>query len=262
MDDVIDLERYPLQAPESPAYAVLVGSCQRALAEHGMVNLDGFVRPDAVRRAAAELRPLSARASYNHRRSHNVYFLDRVEDLAANHPALTRFETSSQTLCDDQLGGTLVHRIYEWLPLLKFLARVMQVPELHLMQDPLARANVMEYRPGEALNWHFDRCRYTTTLLVQAAEHGGEFEYASALRSDTDPNYDGVGKLLLGDRSRVQVNPLAAGTLNVFAGKNTLHRVSTVEGSRSRFVAVFSYYERPGLLFSDSERIGFYGRAR
>ena len=26
-------------------------------------------------------------------------------------------------------------------------------------------------------------------------------------------------------------------------------------------IAVFSYYERPGVLFSEEERIGFYGRA-
>jgi hypothetical protein len=34
----------------------------------------------------------------------------------------------------------------------------------------------MDYRPGEALNWHFDRSQFTTTLLIQAPEQGGEFE--------------------------------------------------------------------------------------
>jgi hypothetical protein len=57
------------------------------------------------------------------------------------------------------------------------------------------------------------------------------------------------------------VNPLTEGTLNVFAGKNSLHRVSTVQGPRSRLIAVFSYYERPGVLFSEKERLGFYGRS-
>jgi hypothetical protein len=54
---------------------------------------------------------------------------------------------------------------------------------------------------------------------------------------------------------------LAAGTLNVFAGKNTAHRVTPVRGARSRVVAVFSYYDNPGVTFSSAERIGFYGRA-
>lgn len=34
-----------------------------------------------------------------------------------------------------------------------------------------------------------------------------------------------------------------------------------VRGTRSRMVAVFSYYERPGVVFGESERMGFYGRA-
>jgi hypothetical protein len=33
-----------------------------------------------------------------------------------------------------------------------------------------------------------------------------------------------------------------------------------VVGDRDRIVAVFSYYERPGVMFSAEERIGFYGR--
>lgn len=54
---------------------------------------------------------------------------------------------------------------------------------------------------------------------------------------------------------------LRPGTLNVFRGKHTAHRVTPVEGSRERMVAVFSYYEQPGVLFSAEERTGFYGRA-
>jgi hypothetical protein len=52
-----------------------------------------------------------------------------------------------------------------------------------------------------------------------------------------------------------------AGTLNVFRGKNTAHRVTPVAGPVDRIIAVFSYYETPGVRFSDEERIGFYGRA-
>jgi hypothetical protein len=121
--------------------------------------------------------------------------------------------------------------------------------------------NVINYKPGETLNWHFDRSLFTTTLLIQAPDAGGEFEYRGNLRGDQDPNYDGVARLLGGADPGIRVNPLAAGTLNVFAGKNTLHRVSTVRGRRDRLIAVYSYYEQPDVLFSDRERIGFYGRA-
>src|ERR1043166_7819626 len=97
---------------------------------------------------------------------------------------------------------------------------------LDFMQDPLARTNVMAYRAGEALNWHFDRSEFTTTLLLQAADAGGEFQYRSNLRTDADPNYDGVARLLVGQDNEVRTLKLAAGTLNVFKGKNTAHRVT------------------------------------
>ena len=261
MKDILDLNRYPIDQPGSAAYLQLVTACQNDMAVHGMFNLHGFVRPAAITRAAAEVQPLARTASYTHERSHNVYFQDRVEGLEPDHGALVKFETAHHTLCDDQLTGAVVHDIYEYAPLPAFLAAVMRLPALHLMLDPLARANVMEYRAGETLNWHFDRSVFTTTLLIQAADEGGEFEYRSDLRSDADPNYEGVAKLLAGKDPTIRVNPLTAGTLNVFAGKNTLHRVTTVRGVRSRLVAVFSYYDQPDVSFSERERIGFYGRA-
>ena len=52
------------------------------------------------------------------------------------------------------------------------------------MRDPSARMNVMRYGNGEALNWHFDRSEFTTTLLLQSPSAGGEFQYRSDLRTD------------------------------------------------------------------------------
>jgi hypothetical protein len=260
MRDILDLDRYPIDRPASPECRALVEHCQAQLALQGMFNLDGFVHQGAIERAATEIAPLSDRAAYTHRRTHNVYFEDRIPGLPADHAALKQFDTVHHTLCDDQLTHTIVHRIYEWRPLRAFIAQVMLKPELFLMSDPLARLNVMDYRSGETLNWHFDRCPFTTTLLIQAAEQGGEFEYRSDLRSDADQHYDAVGRLLRGEDPDIRINPLAGGTLNVFKGKNTLHRVSTVRGNRKRLVAVFSYYEHAGAMFSREERIGFFGR--
>jgi hypothetical protein len=260
MRESLDLDRYPIDRPGSPAYDALAARCREALENEGLFNLDGFVRPETVCVSAAQIAPLARSSSWTHAREHNVYFLKRVEGLEDTHPALKRFQTVNHTLCDDQLRNTFVHQLYEWQPLADFIARVLGLPRLYLMEDPLARANILEYRPGEALNWHFDRSRYTTTLLIQAAEAGGQFEYCSDLRADGAPNYEEVGRVLKGDTDRIRTNGLAAGTLNVFAGKNALHRVSMVGGSRSRLVAVFSYYERPGVMFSDEERMGFYGR--
>lgn len=259
--DILDLDRHPIDRLDTPEGERLIDRCKADMTANGMFNLEGFVKPDAVAAAASELDPLIDSAGYRHARRHNIYFKKDIPQLAAEHPALRQFETVNYTLCADQLAGTIVANIYEWQPLPAFVARVLDKPQLFLMDDPLAKVNVMAYGPGEALNWHFDRSQFTTTLLIRAAESGGEFEYRSGLRSDTDPNYDGVARMLKGEDPNVSRVSLAAGTLNVFAGKNTAHRVTPVSGARSRVVAVFSYYDNPGVTFSSAERIGFYGRA-
>lgn len=256
----LDLDRFPLDDLEGADGRALVEACRRDLSAQGRFNLEGFVRPEALARCVAELAPLFESAAFTHKRSHNIYFDDGLTDLPADHPALRRFETINRTICGDQIPNSLLCRLYAWPPLAGFLAATLGKPRLHLMADPLARVNVMAYRAGEALNWHFDRSEFTTTLLLQAPESGGAFQYRSGLRSAGDPNYDGVGRFLAGDDSQVETLPLAAGTLTVFKGKDTAHRVTPVEGPRPRIVAVFSYYERPDVQFSKEERLGFYGR--
>ena len=260
MHSLIDLTRYPLDRPDSPDWQALVAQCQAALAENGLFNLPGFVKADAVAAAAREVTPLLATEAFTHARRHNIYFSKAVEGLPANHPALAEFETANRTVCADQLGDAAAIRLYEWPPFAQFLAAVMARPALYTMADPLARVNVMAYSDGQALNWHFDRSEFTTTLLLQAPHSGGDFEYDKDLRSDTDPNYAGVADLLAGRREPTTLN-VEPGTLNIFKGKHTAHRVTPVVGSQDRIIAVFSFFDRPGVHFSDAERIGFYGRA-
>ncbi|TIT47393.1 MAG: 2OG-Fe(II) oxygenase, partial [Mesorhizobium sp.] len=245
----------------SPEWDRLVQQSLAALAADGMFNLEGFLRPGIAEQAVREIKPVMDTRSHVHKRLHNIYFKPSIPELAPGHPALRKVETISHTVCADQIPGSMVMAIYEYEPLVRFLAATMGKARLHVMQDPLARANVMAYRAGEALNWHFDRSEFTTTLLLQQAERGGDLEYRTDLRSDEDPNYDGVARLLEGRDPEARVLRMKPGTLNVFRGKNTAHRVTTVEGDRERMIAVFSYYEKPGVMFSDEERVGFYGRA-
>lgn len=260
MDELIDLDRYPLDRPETREWRALMSECRERLAQDGLFNLPGLMREKAIAGAVSDLLPEIETAAFAHEREHNIYFQDSLPGLPDDHPALAKFRTSNRTICADQMGQSAVIRLYEWPQFAQFLAATMGKPRLWTMDDPLARVNVMAYGAGQALNWHFDRSEFTTTLLLQASEAGGEFEYAKDLRGDNDPNYDGVARLLRGEQPTV-VMPLQPGTLNVFRGKNTAHRVTEVAGRRARIIAVFSFYERSGVVFSEEDRIGFYGRA-
>ncbi|MEM6670037.1 MAG: 2OG-Fe(II) oxygenase [Pseudomonadota bacterium] len=258
---IIDTDRYPLERLESSRSIALLEDCRQKLATDGMFNLDGFLRPGVAEQAASEIAPLFPDHAFTHARRHNIYFQKGASELPADHPALVEYETVNHTICADQIPGSIVMKIYEWPPLAAFLARVMGKSALHPMADPLARANVMSYGAGEALNWHFDRSEFTTTLLLQAPRAGGVFEYRTDLRTPDDPNFEGVAALLEDrDPLKRSLTP-KAGALNVFKGKNTPHRVTPIEGERDRIIGVFSYFERDGVMFTDEERIGFYGRA-
>lgn len=260
MHDILDLERYPLHRVGSAPWVKLVDRCKADLAENGMFNLEGLVKPEALVKTVAEVKPVMDTLSFVHKREHNIYFMKSIPGLPLDHPALATTKTINHTVCADQIPQSVVMFIYEWAPMIMFLGATMGKEALYPMRDALARVNVMAYREGEQLNWHFDRSEFTTTLLLQAPEEGGDFVYRSDLRTPDDPNYEGVAKLLRGQDPDVKTLKLSAGTLNVFKGRNTAHKVSTVEGNRERLIAVFSYYEKPGVMFTPEEQRGFYGR--
>lgn len=261
MHSFLDLDRYPLHRPGTEAWQDLVQRCRDDLARDGMFNLHGFMDRTVAQGAAQALAPRFEREGFHHQREHNIYFSKSLPDLPEDHPALTRFTTSNHTLCADQLAETPMDRLYHWPEFAQFLAACMGKPALYTMADPLAGLNVMSYQEGQQLNWHFDRSEFTTTLLLQAPQQGGEFLYRTDLRSPVNPNYDGVARLLRGEDPDLRSLSVVPGTVNVFRGKNTPHRVAPVRGADARIIAVFSYFETPGVTFSDDERIGFYGRA-
>lgn len=259
MDRLLDLERYPLHRLDEDDGRQLVRRCIDDLERNGMFTLSGFLRREVIDGMLPQLQRSFENDSFTHAREHNIYFDDNIAGPGLDHPALQRIQSVNHTLCGDQLPAAL-RRVYEWPALADFLARIMGKACLYPMADPLADANVICYHQGEGLNWHFDRSEFTTTLLLQAPEQGGEFQYRQDLRSDADPNYAGVARLLGGEDAQVSTLKLGAGDLNVFRGKNTAHRVTPPRGGRARIMAIFTYYETPGRMFSDEENLGFYGR--
>ena len=94
MRDLIDLDRYPLDRPESAGFRALVDRCRADLAAEGMFDLPGFLRPEAVAKAVAELQPVFASDSFTHARHHNIHFRKDIDGLPPDYPALKLFQTS------------------------------------------------------------------------------------------------------------------------------------------------------------------------
>ncbi len=261
MRDLLNLDNFPIDKPRSNAYMALVAQCRADLASGGMFKLEGFLPPEATSKAVAEVSRLLETSSFKHHRQHNIFFKDKVPEISDDHPAMRKFHSVNHTICADQITGSIVTKVYEYPPLRRFLADTMEKEILYCMDDPLARVNVMASRDGEALNWHFDQSEFTTTLMLQASEGGGGLEFRPGLRTPQNPNYEGIARLIRGDDRGTEIVAFKPGTLTVFRGVNTPHRVTTVRGPRDRIMTIYSFYERSGVTFSDEMRLGFYGRA-
>ena len=81
------------------------------------------------------------------------------------------------------------------------------------------------------------------------------------IRSVDDERYDDVAAVLGGRQERVITLPMTPGTLLVFEGRHSLHRVSPIEGGTLRHVGLLAFDTKPGTVSSDLLREVRYGRA-
>ena len=84
-----------------------------------------------------------------------------------------------------------------------------------------------------------------------------------AYRTDdmhNEENHEGVRARLTGSRSGVIKLENEPGTLSLFRGHHSMHRVTPVEGSTIRINAVLAYAEEPGHTLNELTQKLFYGR--
>jgi hypothetical protein len=98
------------------------------------------------------------------------------------------------------------------------------------------------------------------TLALQPAAAGGVFEFVPMLRTPDDPNPGAVRRLLTGERAGIRTLRGAAGTLALFRGHLSPHRVTPVEGSTCRINVVLAYATVPDARLSEHARQLFYNR--
>ena len=97
-------------------------------------------------------------------------------------------------------------------------------------------------------------------MALRDAETGGDFEYTPLIRSRDDERYEAVQRVLDGDRSQVRTIPMTPGTLLLFEGRNSMHRVTPIEGGVARLVALLAYDARPDTKSTELLRRVRYGR--
>jgi hypothetical protein len=261
LGDIIDLERYPITDRTSPAYQALVTQSQSLLGQEGVAIFPGFVSNRAVATMADQTLALHPRM-FHFRENHTVYFKPQEENVDSGHPLRRLMKTEKDTVAyADIPADNLIRQIYQSDEVLSFVKDVLGLDILYRHADPLAALNLQGFTVGQQLGWHFDRSDFSVTLSLQAANAGGDFEYVRMLRKEDDDCYEAVRQFLDNpDTQQIEVLPQVPGTLTLFRGRYSLHRVTPVEGERLRLNAVFAYVDQPNVEFSPYARQLFYGR--
>ena len=117
-----------------------------------------------------------------------------------------------------------------------FLFTVLSEQALYEYADKLSSINLHYADTGQELGWHFDYLSFAITLMIEAPEKGVRFEYVRCVCNfeTGELNYKKVEAVLNGNTT-VQTLDMQPGALVLFRGRNSLHRVAPVEGSKTEF---------------------------
>ena len=261
IDDIVDLDRYPVDRPGSERWERLVADVRDALASDGLAILPGFLSTAALAAAATEISALvpyvplrRQRASVYHRRDLDVRDVD-----APWNRQLTWY--AGHVTRDMIPPYSVGHRLYVSRSFKQFVAAAVGRTRVYEYADPLAGLVATVVPPGGQYPWHYDTNEFVLTIMTQAPAGGGSFEYHKDLREPGDENLAGLARVLAADDAggarRVDTEP---GDLQLFRGRYSLHQVTPVTGDRERHVLVLSYADRPGVIGPVDRTRSVYGR--
>lgn len=183
--------------------------------------------------------------------------------MPADHPRRVFGEYAVGVIAYDMFPpSSPLRRLYEWDPMMQFIGAVLQRGPLYRYADPLGALNLAVMGDGDRLQWHFDQTDFVVSLAIQDGDDGGDFEVAPRIRSATDERYDAVGAVLDGTSAAVVRLPMTPGTLLIFEGRYSIHRVSPIRGRTERLVGLLAYDTKPGTTSTELLRLSRYGRAR
>ena len=256
--EIVDFERYPV-GPDGRFDRRIVERCRSELADDGACQLDGFMRPGAASAVLRQAEALSGQA-FRTDAAHNAYFTEVIAGRGQDDPRGVSLHSSKRALGYKYCGADSPLRIlYEWDGLVTFLKDALDSTNLYRDADPVGACSVMFYDEGDELGWHFDNSEFAVTLMLQECLEGGKFEYVPGIRTADTENFAAVRAVLDGAREPVRSLEAGPGTLTLFRGRYSLHRVTPVHGATRRVNAVLAYASTPGHRLTPLNRRLFYG---
>jgi hypothetical protein len=258
--DLVNLARYPILDLETAAAREVIGAAQEQLRRMGSAELPDFIRPEAMSALIEDGRRLEPLA-YRSTGVGTAYLEVPDFELPEDHPRRMIGPYAVGVIAYDQFPpASPLRRFYEWDGLMSFIGAVLGHDRLYRYADPLGALNLAVMNDGDELQWHFDMTDFVVSLAIQDADDGGDFEVAPLIRSAEDERYDRVAKVFRGQSDEVVVLPMTPGTLLIFEGRYSVHRVTPIHGRAARLVALLAYDTKPGTNSTDLLKLSRYGR--
>ncbi len=248
IEQVIDLERYPVHEPTSPGYSEILEQGKLALQSNALYVLEAFIRPHAITLMTAELESRFADSCrYDVPR---IAYVSPDNSLPEQHPRNQVHPCRYNQVLNYQIpNDSCLRQVFNYQPLTDFLGELCGYETFHRSECPHLALTAKIASGGDTDGWHFDSNDVVFSILLQSPESGGEFEYAPYIRSETQQNYGGVGAVFDDPQNNAQRPAMGIGNLTVFKGDLSVHRVTPVTGEKRRIVALFSYDRNPGTTF-------------
>ena len=261
MENTIELSEIINQKVYNLLDTDFVQKCKIDLDQNGVLTLSNFLNANTLKELVVEAKDAASQAYFTNS-THNVYLTKIDNRFGLDHVINKQLVSSKGCICTDQIKLTSkLKTLYSSSTFKSFIAAVVGETSLFPYDDPLSSINVHYAGEGQELNWHFDNSEFAITLLLQSPIGGGEFQYLKDFRNadKNEMNFEGVDKLLAGSIAP-SILTMKPGTLVLFRGRNSIHRVTPTIGDTKRILVVLAYNSEPGIALSESARKTFYGR--
>ena len=254
--DIINLQRYPITDLYGERAHMLLTACRRELQTNDLCLLPDFVRKNALQCMLDEARVLVDDAYFTE------HWRATPNGAGSSESRLARETRASMgAIAYDRIAADSPLRVlYEWQGLAAFLAAVFDGEPLYPVADPLVACMITVFHTGDELGWHYDPNDGVVSLLLQDCSAGGAFEFAPCIRGGSSPNAADELAVLDGEYSGLISTRAAPGTLSLFNGHRSLHRVSPVDAEPPRIIALFNYAAEPDYTFDEHIHRNFFGR--
>ncbi len=245
---LVNLDRYPLL--DNTGFTDLAARCRQQLKESSFASLPGFLNAGIAEQMTAEVLATLPRA-YRREQAFSAYEPGNPDEYPPQHVRKRQHWSRQFVVSNDIMpkDGMLLS-LYQNETLTRRIAELLDEPRLFTLADPVLSCTSTVMYEGDTHGWHFDLNDFVVSILLQASESGGTFDFVPDIRDKGRENYDAVADAMEDRSANLRSIKVEAGTLLLFCGRRALHRVAPVGGPKPRVIALFSYDRKPNVRYS------------